>query len=105
MKLYLVGRRDLAPGLLAAQLVHAQRQFQADHPVRELAWYTGSNTLALLSVENEEELLDLAERVRQSGLAVSVWREPDLDNAATAIAIDPDGRRFVRNLPLALAAA
>lgn len=104
MKLYLVGRQDLAPGLLAAQLVHAARQFVDSYPDRELAWYRASNTLALLSVPDEGSLSDLAERIRQSGVPVSVWREPDLENSITAIAIAPEGRRFVRKLPLALVA-
>jgi peptidyl-tRNA hydrolase len=103
-KLFLVGREDLPAGLLAAQFVHAQRQFQDEHADLERAWYTTSNTLALLSVQDERALIGLADLVRQSGVAMSVWREPDLADAVTAIAIAPDGRKYVRRLPLALSA-
>lgn len=104
-KLFLVGRADLPAGLLAAQLVHAQRQFQDEHADLERVWYTVSNTVALLAVQDERALVELAEKVRQSGIPVSVWREPDLADSVTAITIAPAGRRHVRKLPLALSAA
>lgn len=36
------------------------------------------------------------------GIAASAFREPDLDNSLTAIAIAPSGAKIVRNLKLAL---
>lgn len=103
MKLYLVGRRDLGkPGLLAAQLCHAMRQFSEEHPDVDKTWFECSNTLVLLEVSGERELVDLADSARAHGAPVSVFYEPDLDNAPTALAIGPEGRTLVRHLPLAL---
>ncbi len=102
MKLYLVARRDLSPGKRAAQLCHAMRQFAADHPEAERAWFEASNTLVLLEVADEPALAQLAARAARDGLVVSRFREPDLGDALTAIALGPSARTLVRHLPLAL---
>ena len=100
-RLYVVGRRDLGPGLRAAQLCHAARAFAEEHPELEAEWFSTSNNLVLLEVADEAALHELV--AKATGVAVSVNREPDLDNQVTAIAIAPEGKRFVRHLPLALA--
>jgi len=103
VKLYLVTRSDLPPGARAAQLCHALRAYQHEHPVEERAWFEQSNTLVLLETSSETELLRLVHRARENHVSVSLFYEPDLGNAATALALGPEGRRFVRQLPLALA--
>lgn len=103
MKLYLVVRRDLsAPGFRAAQLCHALRQFGEEHPAVDRLWFDRSNTLALLEVPDERSLVELEGKARERGLPVSLFREPDIGNAPTALALGPDGRNLVRRLPLAL---
>lgn len=101
MKLFLVGRRDLPPGLLAAQLCHALRQFSEEHPSVDRVWFERSNTLVLLEVPDAQALVDLAWTARSRDLPVSVFHEPDLDNAPTALALGPEARGLVRRLPLA----
>jgi siroheme synthase (precorrin-2 oxidase/ferrochelatase) len=103
MKLYLIVRRDLAPGARAAQLCHALRQWSAEHEALDRDWYERSNTLVLLETVDEEALLRLAGEAKRWRIPVSVFREPDFGDAATAIALAPSGRRLVRDLPLALA--
>lgn len=66
-------------------------------------WFNRSNTLVLLEVPDERSLVELADEARSLGLPVSLFREPDIDNAPTALALGPDGRTLVRRLPLALA--
>lgn len=97
-KLFLVTRSDLPPGLRAAQLCHAMREFVEVHPEVDRAWYRDSNNLVLLEVPDEPELVRLAERV---GPLVAVNREPDLDDAVTAIALMTTQKKLVRELPLA----
>jgi hypothetical protein len=41
--------------------------------------------------------------VAAAGLRAVPFREPDLDGALTAIAVEPAGRRFLARLPLLLA--
>lgn len=102
MKLYLVTRRDLPPGARAAQLCHALRAFVEAHPAVDSVWYAESNTLVLLEVADEDALMRLAWEATMGGVPWSLFREPDLGDAATAIAIGPTGQTLVRKLPLAL---
>lgn len=101
-KLFLVTRSDLAPGLRAAQLCHAMREFAELHPEIEKAWYRSSNNLVLLEVEDEAALMQLAAR---GGAYVALNKEPDLDDAVTAVALMTTEKKLVRELPLALRAA
>ena len=103
MKLYLVTRRDLAPGVRAAQLCHALRQLAAEHPDLDACWFAQSNTLVLLEVADEPALEALAVRARAAAVPISAFHEPDLDGALTAVALGPSARRLVRRLPLAYA--
>lgn len=102
-KLYLVTRRDLAPGYQAVQSCHAMRQFIADHPEVDAEWFTKSNYLVLLSVENEMELMKLLIVAADLGLRWSAFCEPDIDGAITAIAIEPHPKaaELCKSLPLA----
>lgn len=103
-KLYLVTRRDLSPGYQAVQSCHALRQFIADHPDIDAEWFTKSNYLALLSVEDETELMRLLVAADDMGIRWSAFREPDVGGAITAIAIEPHPKavELCKKLPLAL---
>ena len=99
-KLYIIVRNDLAPGLQAAQACHALRLFVEEHPAEEKKWYTESNNIVLLQVPNEAELLSLKKRA--NGYPASLFREPDVDDEATALALAPDAKPITSNLPLLL---
>ena len=103
-KLYLVTRRDIAPGYQAVQSCHGMRQFTADHPEIDKEWFTTSNFLALLSVENEVELMRLIVHAQDAGIRWSAFREPDIDGQITSIAMEPGEatRDLCKNLPRAL---
>ncbi len=85
----MVTRKDLLPGSQIAQALHAFREFAEEYPVIERAWYEQSNFIAILAAKNEEELLKLCERAEKKGVCYTVFREPDLDNQLTAIALEP----------------
>lgn len=103
-KLYLVTRKDISPGYQAVQSCHALRQFTAEHPEIDELWFKTSNYLCLLSVKNEEELYALVCKAKNNNIKVSVFREPDIDNQITAIALEPgEGtKELCKNLKLAL---
>jgi hypothetical protein len=103
-KLYLVTRRDIAPGYQAVQSCHVMRQFTADHPELDGEWFTKSNYLALLSVADEVELMRLIVSAKDHNLKWSAFREPDIGGAITAIAIQPHPKtvEMCKTLPLAL---
>jgi hypothetical protein len=57
-----------------------------------------------LSVENEEQLLLYLEKIKYRDIKHTAFREPDIDNQLTAIAIEPGerSRKLTSKLPLAL---
>lgn len=99
MKLYLVVRGDLRPGMRTAQLCHAHRAFLNEHPDVEREWFERSNTIVCLQAD-EESLEGLANRVERAGVPHAAFREPDLDGALTAIAVGPAGKPLCRHLHL-----
>ena len=103
-KLYIVTRRDLAPGYQAVQSIHAAQQFAFDYPTINGRWKEHSNYLGLLSVKDELALKRLAMSATKRGLAVSLFCEPDLGWSVTAIAIEAGSisRKLCNRLPLAL---
>lgn len=103
-KLYIVTRKDLSPGYQAVQSCHALRQFTEEHPEIDKAWFDKSNYLALLSVDNEQDLLNLIEQAENLNIKFSIFREPDIDNAITAITLAPcdASRRICSKIKLAL---
>lgn len=102
MKLFVVIRNDLAPGLQAAQAVHAKELFSHEHPEVNSEWYEKSNNIVLLQVPNKESLVELAYRMMQEKIALSLFREPDLQDEPTALALSPQAARHLSSLPLAL---
>jgi peptidyl-tRNA hydrolase len=101
-KLFLVVRKDLSPGAQAVQAAHALTEFLLDHPELGRRWRDVSNYLALLAVDDERALHDVARRASERGVRLSIFREPDFGDALTALAIEPAGKRIVAGLPLAL---
>jgi hypothetical protein len=88
-----VGRRDLRPGLRAAQIGHVL-----------IHWVLKNgqppDNLVLLEVENEPDLEDLRDLLYKNGIFFESFHEPDLGDELTALAIGPDGWRSLSSLPL-----
>lgn len=65
------------------------------------AWYSGSNYLILLSVPDEDALLEIADQFASSGVKCSLVREPDFGDEATALALAPSHlSAMLSSLPL-----
>ena len=86
-----------------AQSAHAMSQFAVEHPTQFKDWYENSQYIACLSIEDEKSILKLSEKLRDKGIAVSVFSEPDYNHKATSIAIEAcdQARRLTSNLRLA----
>jgi len=84
------------------QSAHACVQFQHEHPEIAKQWYHHSNYLIFLSVENEKELESLIDKAKSQNIQVSVFREPDINNEITAIAIEPcvQAKKLTSGIPL-----
>lgn len=94
----------MSSGYQGVQSQHAAIQFIMEHPELSKTWYGKSNYLGWLSVSNEKELLQLVEEALLRGIPVSVFREPDVGDQVTAIALGPgpQSKKLVGKLPLAL---
>ena len=103
-KLYVIGREDLGPGYMSVQAMHAAIQFQHDQPEHAVTWFKQSNYLGFLSVLNEDELTRIINKATALGVRFSVFREPDIDDQITAIALEPGvlSKKLCSNLKLAL---
>ena len=101
-KLRVVTRRDLALPYQAVQSGHAAIDFQHEHPVEARQWQKQSNYLAFLTVENEQDLINLASKAILMGIKHTIFREPDINNEITAIAFEPSeaSRKLTSNCPL-----
>lgn len=88
-KLRVITRSDLPLSYQAVQSGHAGIQFQHEHRRIAKRWHKKSNYLIFLSVRNEAELILLAAHAKSENIRVSVFREPDLNNEITAIALEP----------------
>ena len=66
-------------------------------------WHETSNNVVVVQVPDEDALLELAMKANAGEVPVCVFFEPDLEEAATAVAFQPGpGARIVcANLPLA----
>lgn len=97
-------RRDLRPGLQAAQVAHAAFTFSYEHRALTTQWLEESNWLVILSVADESELERLGDEAHDRYLPVTWFHEPDLDGQLTAIAIapHPHTEALLSSLPLAL---
>ena len=102
--MYVITRQDLSPGYQGVQSMHAAIQFGFEHPEVSREWFHKSNYLGFLSVANEEELERLIERARVHDIKFSIFREPDIGDRITAIAIEPGlkSKKLCSNLKLAL---
>lgn len=100
----MITRSDLEPGYQAVQSGHAAIQYVFEHPECAKNWFENSNYLGFLSVTNEQELISLAERAAEKDIKFSVFREPDIDNQITAIALEPGNKskKLCCSLKLAL---
>lgn len=65
-------------------------------------WFTRSNYLICVRALDEFALADLAAAAGAEGIAMTIVREPDLQNEITAVALEPGdvARRLCANLPL-----
>ena len=103
-KLYIILRKDLTPGAKLAQSCHAALCFREEHEEISKQWLKESNYICILEVNSEQDLIDLLEISKKHNIASSLFKEPDLNNSLTAIALEPGliSKKICSKLPLAL---
>lgn len=88
----IVTRCDLTPGQRAVQSAHAGIAFTFEHPDVSKRWHYKSNNLVLLELVNEKELIELIEKCENQSIRYTVFREPDINNEITAVALEPSDK-------------
>ena len=91
-RLYALVREDLTPAQRAVQAGHAIAEYLLRCPRTE--WDNG--TIVLLRVRDEGELLAWADRLEARGLPFAAFREPDIGDRMTALAVVDGGSIFGR---------
>lgn len=101
-KLFIITRNDLSNGQRAVQATHAAINFIFEHPGRAGSWFEDSNYLVLLAVDDEKSLKELIKKCNLNNIKVTIFKEPDIENQITAIAIEPGlkSQKLVSKLPL-----
>ncbi len=94
----------MSAGYQMTQSLHALADFTQQYPQQTKEWAETSNSLVVLSVKDENELTQFIHKLSQFNIKYSAFREPDIDNQLTAIAIEPcdAARKLCSNFPLAL---
>lgn len=81
---YVVVRTDLPLSQQLCQAVHAAHEagIRFGNP-------NGISSVVVCSVPNEQRLISELERIESKGIKTTLFREPDIDNQATAFATEP----------------
>lgn len=82
-----VVRDDLSPGQQLVQTAHSIADFAVEHPAEFNAWKHGSNYLCCLE-SGLDGILGLIERLKKLDIKHTIFREPDIGNEITAIAVE-----------------
>lgn len=99
-KLFILARRDLSVSQRAVQACHALAAFLLRHgsdpQVRD--WAERHRALVILGVKDEEALLRWDDELCARGIICERFKEPDMGDEATALAVHPavDARLFRR---------
>lgn len=103
LPLYVITHSELTPGYQTAQIGHVIADFSVYRREEFITWHNESQYIVALQTQDEQSLVELYETAQQKNLDVICFREPDLNNAITAIALSPhaQNKSLVSNLPLA----
>lgn len=88
----------------AVQSAHALADAIFRYPKEALEWHRVSNTLVNVCVKTEFDLLNLEDLLTEKGMKFVSFREPDIGDELTAIAIIPcdEAKKVCSGMPLAL---
>ncbi len=87
LKMVIVTRDDMSPGYQLVQSVHGLADFAVEHPEAFRNWQSGTNTLACLSVPDEDALEKLLQKLTLLGVPLTPFREPDVNHQLTSFCI------------------
>jgi peptidyl-tRNA hydrolase len=97
-------RKDLTNGQQLAQSLHSATEFAHKYPNLFNDWMTNSQYVVSLSVDDEQKLKEIHEKLEWFGANVVKFHEPDMENQLTSIAYygTPELMKITDKLKLAL---
>ena len=98
MKLYVLIRNDLSRSQKTVQGIHATAQVL----LYKNSWkdFWGNGHVVCLKVQNEEELKDYILKAKELNLCYDFFKEPDINNAITSVAIFSEKDDLFKDLTL-----
>lgn len=101
--MYIVVRNDLSDGSKIAQSCHVAFSFSQDFGNITRSWMENSNYICILECP-EDQLLKLIDKAKAKNINYSLFKEPDLNDQITAIALEPslNSKKLCSNFKLAL---
>jgi len=100
MRIYTLTRTDISNGQQAIQAAHSLAQYIIDHNPHQIGeWENGS--IINLGLGSEKSLNRWIRKLKNKNIKFSIFREPDLSNQITSIAILDTGALF-KGIPLLL---
>lgn len=93
----------MTPGYQIAQTAHSVAAFAFSRTKEFHQWHENSQYIVALTVNNEQELEELLAKAFNNELTPIPFREPDLDDSLTSIALVPHAanKKMLSGLPLA----
>ena len=103
-KLYIVTRNDLPISYQAVQSIHAAVDYVFKYQKTLKKWHKSSNVIILLAVKNKTTLIKFIKKIRKLNVKYVAFKEPDLKNQITAVALEPSEKtqKLCKNLHTAL---
>jgi len=99
-RIYTLTRTDISAGQQAVQAGHSLAQYIIDwNPHITKDWANGS--IINLGLGSEKSLKRWIKKIEKYRLKYSIFREPDMNNEITSIAVLSDGKIF-KGIPLLL---
>lgn len=92
-RLYVIISKELEPVYACVQGGHAVAQYLIDHP----SGRTWNNDYLIYCYADVDKWM---RKLSRKGYDFSMFREPDLDNKLTAIAVQDNDGKIFKNLPL-----
>lgn len=89
---------------MIAQAMHAAVDLCMKNTQLMQDWWHNSNTVVVMECASQDDLFKIEKKAIERGIEYELFREPDMNNEATAIALFPcdESRKITSNYRLAL---
>jgi len=102
-KLVTITRNDISPGYQKTQAIHSVADFAYEYPSTFRKWKEDTNSVVTLQIENEFELDKLYHKLKDKGIEVTKFYEPDIDShTSICFWATPETRKITSKLKLSL---